>query len=83
MPREIIDRSPDTENDMQNSRDPDELLGKGSRECKVCPGEDERDDQDENKEDDSVRVEREIVACMVDSSTTIPFIRAITLERKA
>ena len=83
MPREVVDCRPNTKDDIQDPCDPNELLGECARECEVSPGEDERDDQDEDEEDDGVRIEREVVACMVDSSAAILLVRAISLERKA
>lgn len=43
MTIEVVDTCPDTECNVQNPGDPDELLGESSRSGKISPGKDEGD----------------------------------------
>ena len=53
----IIHCCPNAKDNMEYSRDPDELFCKGSGKSEVGPREDQCDDEDENEEDDGVGIE--------------------------
>lgn len=59
---EVVDGSAKGPADVEDARDPDELLGKGARHPDVGPGEDKGDDEDAGEEDDGVAVEGKVVA---------------------
>ena len=80
MAVEIVDACPDTENDVQDPRDPNELLGESSCGGEVGPRDDKCDDKDENKEDDGVGVEGEGVWSVIDASTIEAFVGSVALE---
>ena len=79
---EVVYRCSNTKDDVEYSRDPDELLCECSGESEISPGEDQCDDEDEYEEDDGVGVEGEIIAGIVDSSSIETFVRTISFERE-
>ena len=66
---EVVDCCSDRERDVQDARDPNELLCEMLCSQKVCPGEDEPNRKDKREQNDCVRVEREVVLSIVDSSS--------------
>ena len=65
---------------MQYPRYPYELLGESASEGEVCPGDDEGDDKDEDEEDDSVSVEGEVIAGIIDPPSAEGFVGAVAFE---
>lgn len=80
MPYKVVNSRSNTKHDMKDTGDPDELLGEGPRKSEIAPGHSESDNQDENKENDGVCIEREVISCIIDTSTTKAFVCAITLK---
>lgn len=65
---EVIDGRSQRENTIEDTGDPDELLGKGTRGDEIRQGDDEGDDEHEDEEDQRVGVEGEIVGAIVDAA---------------
>lgn len=57
MSYKVVNSRSNTKRDMENTGDPNELLGEGPRKSEVAPGYSECDDQDENEENDRVCIE--------------------------
>lgn len=83
MPRKVVYGRSDTKYNMENTGDPNELLGEGPRKGEVSPRDSECDNQDENEENDGVCIQRKVIPCIVNPSTTEAFICAVALEREA
>lgn len=60
-PRDVVDTRCECEDDVQDARHPDEELRKVAGAKEVRPGEGQRDAEDEDEQDESVGVEREVV----------------------
>ena len=76
---EIIHGGADAEDDVQNPRDPDELLGEGAGEEEVGVGEDESGEEDEEEEGDGVGVEGEGVGGVVDAAAAEGVVGAVAV----
>ena len=78
---QVVYRRSDCEGNVQYTCNPDELLRKCSCSQEICPGKDQRDTEDESEQDESIGVEREVVASVVDATTTEAFVLAVFLDR--
>lgn len=70
MSHKVVDSSSNAEEDVQNTSYPDELLCECPGKGEICPGQNQGNDEDENEQNDGVGVERESVACTIDSTST-------------
>ena len=69
--RKHVKRRDEAEDDVQDTGDPDKLLGEGARCPHVGVGQDRGHTEDEGEQDDGVRVQRELVATAVDGAVLI------------
>lgn len=83
LPPQIEDSRANCPADVENTRHPDELLGKEARKPDVGVGENDGDGEAEGEEDHGTRIEREIVAIVVDSGAICTAMRGIALEGEA
>lgn len=68
---EVKDGGTDGEDNVEDTRDPDEGLGERAREGDVEPGEDKGDTKADGEEDDGAAVERKGVAAVVDAAAGV------------
>lgn len=81
MPSKVVDSRPNSEGNVQNARDPDELFRKGARQGKVKPGEDKSNGQDEGEEYNGIGVQREFVSIVINPVPSVSaLIRGISLQ---
>ena len=80
---EVVDGGAEGEDDVQDARDPDELLGEGAGGEEVAPGQDQGDNEHEDEEDEGVGVQGEGVAAVVDATAGEGFVAAVAGDRKA
>ena len=80
MTREVVRSGRQAQHDVQDSRDPDELLCESSRCKEVCPRSDERHRQNEDKEDNGICVQGEVVGIVVDSIAGEGLVAGVTLQ---
>lgn len=80
MPVEVVYGGSDAEHDLQNARDPDELLRERPRGEEVGPREDEGGCEDEDEEEESIGVEREAVWIVVYAVAAQGFLGSVPLE---
>ena len=66
----VVDSSANTEKDIQDTSNPDELLGECTGKGEVCPGENQRDGENKNEQDDGIGVQREFIARIVYATST-------------
>ena len=78
MAREVVYGGHDTEDDIQDPRDPDELLSKGAGEGEVAPGSDEGEDEDESEEDDGIGIQGKVLRIAVDTAAVVAFVGGVT-----
>lgn len=71
MPSKVVDSRPDSEDNIQDACDPDELFRKGARHGEVQPGEDKSNSQNEGEQYDCIGVQRELVGIMIDPVTSV------------
>lgn len=64
---------------MEDTGDPYELFGKGPGSCEISPREYEGDCEYEDKENDGIRIEGEVVWSVVYTTATETFIGRVTL----
>jgi hypothetical protein len=68
---EVEDGGTDSEDDVENTSDPDEDLGKGAGEKQVEEREDEGDSENDAEKNEGVRVETEVVLATVDGAAIV------------
>ena len=80
MAIEVVHRGPNSEYNIQNARDPDELFREGTRRQEITPRDHECDAQDEDEEDQGVRVERKGILAVVYSPALKTLVSSILLN---
>ena len=80
MPRKVVPGCREAEDDVQDARNPDELLGEVSGEQEVDPGEGEGEHEHEGEEDDGVGVEGEGVGAAVDAAAVEEVVAVVAFE---
>lgn len=80
---EIVNGGADGEDDVENARDPDKLLGEISRAQDIGPRERERDAEDKDEQDQRVGVQREGVGRAVDTTAIEALVGRIFVDRQA
>ncbi len=77
---EIVDSGSHRKSDVKYASQPDELLRECASSHEVSPGEDQRNTEHEYEEDESIGVEREIVAGVVNTTAAEALVLRITLD---
>ena len=77
---QIVGCGADSQDTIEDTRQPDKLFGKCPRREKVCPRDDKADSQDEDEEDDGIRVEREVVRGPIDAAAVEGMVSGIALK---
>jgi hypothetical protein len=79
---QVKDGRSNCETHIENTSDPDELLGEESRKPDICEGEDKCDGEDKHEENDGTRVERKVVAIAIDSIASVALVSRVSLKNE-
>lgn len=79
MAVEVVDACSDAEEDMQDTGDPNELLGESSCGGEVSPGEDKGGCENECEKNNGIGVKGEVVGSMVDAAAAEVLVGGIPL----
>ena len=83
MARKVVCCRGEAKDNMQDARNPDELLRKMPREEKVGPREHKGEDKHESKEDDGVGVEGKSIGSVVNATAVEEVVAVVAFEREA